>query len=212
MAAGSSSAYAAVGPCGRRQPRRSKSAVRTEACLPEPLTWQVSSAVERAFTSSPDCHPKRLPVGAASVMPRPMCAWEQRAVGLRSLCMLWLLCSTQCMALGDHGGAPGFVNQLAGLPPLPKPHYASNSGIAAEDVANPARMALWGEFARIAHTLPVSLMSWGADDSTMAAVIALASLHNASISGEYSPWCLLRRMILLTTDPFCIGFLYGFKC
>ena len=82
----------------------------------------------------------------------------------------------------------GYVNQLTGLPALPKPHYASNSGIGAKDLANPGRMALWGEFARIAHSLPISLMGWGASAAEMQTVIALASQHNASISGEYSPW------------------------
>ena len=113
----------------------------------------------------------------------------------RSIMSGWLLliaCSRHIHVASGDGSAPAaasaVVNQLAGLPPLPKPHYASNSGITAEDVANPARMALWGDFARIAHTLPVSLMSWGADESTMAAVVALASQHNASLSGEYSPW------------------------
>jgi hypothetical protein len=90
--------------------------------------------------------------------------------------------------LGSASGADGYVNQLTGLPALPKPHYASNSGIGAQDLANPARMQLWGEFARIAHSLPISLMGWGADVAGMKAVIALASQHNASIGGLYSPW------------------------
>ena len=82
----------------------------------------------------------------------------------------------------------GDYNPLVGLPALPKPHFASNGAIGAKDLANPGLMALWGEFARIAHSLPISLMAWGGDAATMEAVIALASLHNASINGQYSPW------------------------
>ena len=55
------------------------------------------------------------------------------------------------------GAPPHRVNQLVGLPSLPKPHYASNAAITAADLTSPGRWALWGEFARIAHSLPVSL-------------------------------------------------------
>ena len=55
--------------------------------------------------------------------------------------------------VADDSGAS--VNQLQGLPPLPKPHFATNSGIGAKDLGSAGRMALWSEFARIAHSLPI---------------------------------------------------------
>jgi hypothetical protein len=99
-----------------------------------------------------------------------------------------LLGSHKQPTLKTDDGQSRTMNQLKGLPALLKPHLASNHGITAKDLENPGLMALWGEFARIAHSLPMCLMPWGPDELTMRTVIALASQHNASISVQYSPW------------------------
>ena len=111
---------------------------------------------------------------------------------MQPLVVVWMMVAVVVAAGGGGdgggGGGGGNYNPLVGLPALPKPHFASNAAIGSKDLANPGLMALWGEFARIAHSLPISLMAWGGDAGTMKAVIALASQHNASINGQYSPW------------------------
>lgn len=107
---------------------------------------------------------------------------------LSRLVNLLLLLSSGLAQQQQQLATTAVVNQLAGLPPLPKPHCASNHGITANDLLNPGRMALWAEFARIAHTLPVCLMPWGPDEVAMQTIVALARQHNASISVQYSPW------------------------